>query len=155
MRLPRFQFTIRRMIALIAACAILFSLVRTPAELFAMIVSIGLVLPGFVIDRARGGTGVMGGALSCCLLVHVLAIGLYLSLIGLPQSGGVSDLEFLIILSAMMVLPLSWGAAVSIVLYYIIKFTPYNFKKALTDESSPTMTDESWPPIDCHRLNNV
>lgn len=67
MRLSRFQFTIRRLILLVAICAVAFALLRTPFGF--LVIAIVMVLPGFLIHRSRGGDGILGGALSTALVV--------------------------------------------------------------------------------------
>src|SRR5947207_2183502 len=62
MRLPRFRFTLHESIGLIVVSAVILALLRTPGA--ALAVAIGIVLPGFVIDRARGCTGIVGGMIS-------------------------------------------------------------------------------------------
>ncbi len=57
MALFRYQFTLRQLIKLVALAAVFFALFRTPAWPF--VVAVGLALPGFAIDRARGGAGIL------------------------------------------------------------------------------------------------
>lgn len=59
MPLPRFQFTIGRLIQLVAVLAVGLALFRTP--LGPVILGIGFILSGFAADRARGGSGLLGG----------------------------------------------------------------------------------------------
>ena len=70
---PRFQFTIRQLIALIAICAVAFALLRTPFGF--LIIAFAVVLPGFLLERARGGKGIIGGALSAGLIICVCTFG--------------------------------------------------------------------------------
>jgi hypothetical protein len=62
MRLPRFRFTIRQLIAAVAILAVLFSLLRTPS--WPLVIAIVPVLPGFAIDRARGRSGILGATVA-------------------------------------------------------------------------------------------
>ena len=62
MRPSRFQFKIRHLIVVVAVCAVCFALLRTPGGV--LILYTGVILPGFVIERSRGGSGILGGALS-------------------------------------------------------------------------------------------
>lgn len=62
MKRPRFRFTIGQLIAAVAACAVLFWLLRTPA--WPLVIAIVPVLPGFAVDRARGGSGILGAMLA-------------------------------------------------------------------------------------------
>jgi hypothetical protein len=63
---PRPQFLISELIALVALCAAGFALLRS------MVAPLGVVLlaivPGFVIERIRGGPGVIGGTISGSLI---------------------------------------------------------------------------------------
>ena len=45
---------------------LLFALLRTPFGF--LVVAFGFVVPGFLIERARGGDGVIGGAISASLI---------------------------------------------------------------------------------------
>jgi hypothetical protein len=77
MRFRRFQFTIRGLIVLIAICGVFFAVLRTPLGFLAvyvfgfLAVYVGAILPGFLIGRARGGSGIIAGALSASALLVV------------------------------------------------------------------------------------
>lgn len=73
MRLPRFQFTIRRLVAVVALCALCFALLRSPVGL--LLAYFMLFLPGFLISRAHGGWGILGGGLSESAFSAPLSIG--------------------------------------------------------------------------------
>ena len=60
MRPSRFQFKIRHLIVVVAVCAVCFALLRTPGGV--LILYTGVILPGFMIERSRGGPGILGGA---------------------------------------------------------------------------------------------
>jgi hypothetical protein len=62
MRLHRFRFTIRQLIKLVAVSALTFATLRTP--IWPVALAIGLIMPGFSIDRARGGLGIIGSMLA-------------------------------------------------------------------------------------------
>jgi hypothetical protein len=79
MRVPRFQFTIRRLIVVIAICGVSFALLRTPA--LPVVVAIAMVLPGFLIGRARGGSGIIAGALSMSGIT--MSVGAVLALLAI------------------------------------------------------------------------
>jgi Na+/proline symporter len=77
MPFPRFQFTIRRLVVLIAICALCLAALRdysAPLLTIAgfLVVCFGIVFPGFFISRARGGSGIIGGALSASAISAVL-----------------------------------------------------------------------------------
>jgi hypothetical protein len=85
MSLRRFRFTLGLMVELIAVCAVLFALIRTPAT--PLILIIGAVVSGFIIDRIKGGTGIGGGALSGCPAFVSLGIVLCIYLYFFPEPG--------------------------------------------------------------------
>lgn len=66
MKRPRPQFLISELIALVALCASGFALLKT------MVAPLGVVLlaivPGFVVERLRGGPGIIGGTISGSLI---------------------------------------------------------------------------------------
>jgi hypothetical protein len=62
MRIRRFQLTIGHLLGLIAVCAVLLVLLRTEIPLVAL--AFAIALPGFWVERSRGGSGILGGALS-------------------------------------------------------------------------------------------
>lgn len=53
-------------------CAVAMALLTTSASGFGVIVLV--VIPGFILGRIRGGTGVLGGTMSGCLIPMVLAV---------------------------------------------------------------------------------
>ena len=76
MRFRRPQFTLRLLVVLIAVCGVSFALLRTP---FGFVVAyVGAALPGFLIGRARGGSGVIAGAVSESVVIGFLTVGLIL-----------------------------------------------------------------------------
>jgi len=72
---PRPQFLISELIALVALCAAGFALLKT------MVAPLGVVLlaivPGFVIERIRGGPGVIGGTITGSLIPPGIAAYLF------------------------------------------------------------------------------
>jgi hypothetical protein len=62
MRPPRFRFTLGQLLTLIAVSAVAFATLRTP--FWPLLLAIGTVMPGFAIDRARGGPGILGAMLA-------------------------------------------------------------------------------------------
>jgi hypothetical protein len=69
------RFTIGELLKLIACCAVALAMFRTPAA--PLVVILLAVLPGFVIDRSAGNTGIAGAALSCALGFLGLGTALY------------------------------------------------------------------------------
>jgi hypothetical protein len=72
MRLLRYQFKIRHLLVMVALCAVLFALLRTPFAALAL--AFAAALPGFFIERARGGAGILGAAFSTCIIASLLAV---------------------------------------------------------------------------------
>jgi hypothetical protein len=62
MQSRRFRFTIGQLIKLVAVSALAFATLRTP--IWPIILAIGPIMPGFSIDRARGGPGILGSMLA-------------------------------------------------------------------------------------------
>ena len=60
MRIPWFQFTLKQLIALIVAMAIVFALLRAPFG--PLLLAIGITLAGFAIDRRSVGRGSGAGS---------------------------------------------------------------------------------------------
>jgi hypothetical protein len=67
----RFQFTLWHLIKLVAVSALAFAMLRTP--FWPMILAIGPIMPGFTIDRARGGPGIVGSMLAGVITFVVFA----------------------------------------------------------------------------------
>jgi hypothetical protein len=55
---------------LVALCAVGFALLTTSVAPLG--VGVLVILPGFVLERARGGTGIIGGVISGCVLPAVV-----------------------------------------------------------------------------------
>ena len=72
MKPPQSQFTLGELMGLVALCAVGFAL---PTIWLAFLGAgpLLVVVPGFVIERARGGTGIIGGIVSGCLIPMGLA----------------------------------------------------------------------------------
>jgi hypothetical protein len=73
-RPPKSQFTLGELMGLVALCALGFALLTTLAAPLGA--GVLVVLPGFVIERAKGGTGIIGGTASGCVIPMVLALAL-------------------------------------------------------------------------------
>jgi hypothetical protein len=59
---PRYRFTLLELMVMVAFCGVSLAAIGTP--FLRLVVSIWIVLPGMVVDRALGGRGVLGGALA-------------------------------------------------------------------------------------------
>jgi len=135
---PRFRFTIRQLIVLIAICAVAFALLRTPFGF--LVIAIASVLPGFLIERARGGEGILGGAVSASLTVACLSViagGITFASRGsTPTFDGPRD-AFLSLAAALFLVSLVAffvGWILSCVLYMIVKRSQTLFKRRLPAE---------------------
>ena len=75
MRHSRIQFTLGQLMGLILVCAIVFAALSTPFAIF--VAAIGIVAPGFIIDRFRGGAGIVGGMVSAVIVLEALGMAAY------------------------------------------------------------------------------
>jgi hypothetical protein len=102
---------------LVALCALGFALLTTLAAPLGA--GVLVVLPGFVIERARGGAGIIGGTVSGCIIPMVLA----LALAALEWLFGGSTfpefLEFFPALYLLFVICLVWSGLASSLLYIV------------------------------------
>jgi hypothetical protein len=130
----RFRFTLRQAGLLVAVCAVAFALLRTPTGAF-LLVLIGPVLPGFIIDRVRGGRGFVGGMLSAAItsagywLVCYLYAYFFHDLADMLEPAPLPFLMFLLIMS------LIWGIFVSILLTIVLNVTSPILRKSLTEDA--------------------
>jgi hypothetical protein len=114
---PRPQFTLREMMGLVALCAVGFALLMTSVAPLG--VGVLVIIPGFVLERARGGTGIIGGMISGCLLPTVVwfpaaVIELYLS-----RSPIAKYLDLLPALYLLLVICLVWSGVACGLLYAV------------------------------------
>ena len=127
MRMPRFQFTIGRLLVIIAVCGVSFALLRTPFGF--LVVLVAMVLPGFFIGRARGGSGVIAGAFSMSGLTALLAAILIL----FGEAHSAPSIEALPAIFAMAVMLLFFafvmGLAVSGALYLVFRLYRHVFPR--------------------------
>jgi hypothetical protein len=114
---PQNQFTLGELMGLVALFALSFALLMT--SMAPLGVGVLIVVPGFVLERARGGRGIIGGIISGCVLPQVVAMGwagfdLLL--------GGLQESEILNLLPAfylVFVISLVWSVVASCVLYAV------------------------------------
>jgi hypothetical protein len=81
---PRYRFTIGQLIKLIAALAVLFTVLRTP--FWPLVVGIGMILAGFARDRAKGGAGFFGAMVAGTIGFPCVGVAFYVCLQLLDQS---------------------------------------------------------------------
>jgi hypothetical protein len=146
MRLPRFQFKIRQLIVVVAVCAVCFALLRTPGGV--LILYAGVILPGFMIERARGGPGILGGALSAATITASLVVLASLRVMMLRPSSpfeGISN--FLVATLVASVFTFFVGFLLSCMLWVLLEMAKHRFQPQRQDR--PSYFDEiRWLPPD-------
>jgi hypothetical protein len=120
MRVKRFQFTVRRLIVVVASCAVIFALLRSPVAL--LLIYFGFILPGFLISRSRGGLGIFGGAFSESAFSALLGIASNLRYDG-PRYSSIARAFFGLASAAFSAAAVGFavGLVLSIVLVLIIE----------------------------------
>ena len=143
MRRLKFQFTIRQLIVWIAICAVLLAVLRTPFAFVAF--AIAAVLPGFFLERARGGSGILGGTLSSCLIAVSLLPVFFLFLVAFnPLEHAL--VVFLPVLLFVMINSLVCGAICSAVLWVLAMPVEMWLRAPMRDESCGPI--RLYPPAD-------
>ena len=143
MRRLKFQFTIRQLIAWIAVCAVLLAVLRTPFAFVAF--AIAAVLPGFLLERARGGSGILGGTLSSCLIaVSLLPVFFLVLVVFNPLEHAL--IMFFQVLLFVMINSLVCGAICSGVLWLLARPVEMMLRAPVRDESCGPI--RLYPPAD-------
>jgi hypothetical protein len=141
MRPPRFRFTIWQLIGLIAICAVVCAVLRTPLG-FA-IMPFGFVAPGLLIGRARGGDGVIAGAVSASLIAGGLTLaGSALAFVMGPSRVRTLPEAFsMVLVSSIAVSFVAFvlGVVLSSLLYAILKLIQTLLERPFQDESNGTI----------------
>jgi hypothetical protein len=135
MRPPQSQFTMRELMGLVALCAVGFALLTTSVAPLG--IGVLVIIPGFVLERARGGTGIIGGMISGCLLPAVVSVPwalIQLYLTGSPLSEYLNLLPGLYLL---LVICLVWSGPACSLLYVVDRWL-----------RGPTHRHAPRPPID-------
>src|SRR5262249_45672294 len=116
---PQSQFTLSELMGLVALCALGFALRTTPvAPLGAGVL---VVVPGFFVERVRGGTGIIGGTMSGCLIPMGIA-SIWAALeyaLGIRSIG--QTLDVFPALYLLFVLRLVWSGFASTILYVLVR----------------------------------
>ena len=114
---PRKQFTLGELMGLVALCGLGFALLTTPCALLGA--GVLVVVPGFVLEKVRGGTGIIGGIVSGCLI----PMGAATAWAGIEfLMGGMTMGEMLNFLPALYLLfaaCLVWSSLASSLLYVV------------------------------------
>lgn len=114
--------TIGRMMGLVALFGLGFALLKSPAAPLGA--GILVVIPGYALDRSRGGPGIVGGVISGCLL----SVGAVLSWIliealhrtfTLPEALDLFPSVFLVFVASLI-----WSGVVSGLLYVADRALP-------------------------------
>jgi hypothetical protein len=133
-RRSRFQFKIRHLIVVVAVCAVCFALLRTPGGV--LILYTGVILPGFMIERSRGGPGILGGALSASTITASLVVVVTLLAVMWrpPSAAGISAL--VVATFAASVVTFFVGFLLSCGLCVLLEMTKHLFQPEHQDRSS-------------------
>jgi hypothetical protein len=122
----KFQFTIRHLIIVIAVFAACLAMLRSPVGFLVLLV--WGALPGYVIGRIRGGSGIFGGALSesaCTALLFLASILHDVPLASSPVQAIVS----LFPMACLAAVPgFILGLLISSGLYVIVQMTKHLFE---------------------------
>jgi hypothetical protein len=139
----RIQFTLGQLMGLIVVCAIVFAALSTPFAMF--VAAIGIVAPGFIIDRFRGGAGIVGGMISASIVLVGLGIAGYTYYYLNPDPEilaylGPPPLTLFMLGTA----GVAWGALAGTVMDVIILIKQsYQIENPIIDESCPLIV---WLP---------
>jgi hypothetical protein len=136
MQLPRIRFTIRQLLGLIVICAVAFASLRTPFGF--VVVAFAFVAPGFLIERSRGGDGVIGGGVSASLIAGGLVMaGSALALaVGPPHARTLSNASMIFVGSiAVSIIAFVLGMVLSTLLHAIFKVLQELLKRPIHEES--------------------
>lgn len=114
----RYQFRLHQLIKLVALTAIAFAILRSSG--WPLILGVVLVIPGFAIDRARGGVGIVGSIVAG--MVGCFGVGMVVFvrewLVSRPSSDGPMLTFGLLILLTLT--GLIWGASFGVWAWLIV-----------------------------------
>jgi hypothetical protein len=137
MALRRFQFTVGQLVELSALSAFVFAALRiTPFGVF--VGATGLVLPGFLFDRGKGGLGIKGGTLSGSLGFVYVGVAAFAY-----SPDFFADLPLGLILFLIGLAGLVWGALVSTWLCLIIRMSRPSYQETLVGEACGPIVSRS------------
>jgi hypothetical protein len=131
---PRFRFALGLLCKLIALCAVAFAALRSPIAVV-LLISVAPVLPGFILGRVRGGTGISGGMLSGALTFVGCGIACYIYALLFDRPRGVLGGDALTGFFFLLVMGSIWGIFAGIILHLILQFLSLLWRKRLTDDS--------------------
>jgi hypothetical protein len=116
-RPPQSQFTLRELMGLVALCGVGFAMLMSPVAPLG--IGVLVIIPGFVLERARGGTGIIGGMISGCLLPAVVALPAAVIQLYLTRSPVSEYLNLLPALYLLFVICLVWSGPACSLLYVV------------------------------------
>ena len=136
------QFTIAQLVRLIVVLAIVFAILRIPGAAIAVALCAVLsvfVLPGFIINRRGGGSGLKGGVISGAVSFVGLGAALLLYVV-LTPSGSAPLLVFdpIWYFGSLAVAGAICGIVISIPLYLIVEHiigTDHTYRGPPTDDT--------------------
>jgi hypothetical protein len=153
---PQNQYTLGELMGLVALCAVAFALLTTSVAPLG--VGLLIVIPGFVLERVRGGTGFIGGIVSGCLIPMGASTGWTVIEFHLGGRSIGETLNFLPALYLLFVVCLVWSSLASSILYVLDRRLqgPLRSKKPatgpadagirfLSDEGIRFLSDEDRP----------
>jgi hypothetical protein len=114
---PRSQFTLGELMGLVALCALGTALLKT--SLVPLGVGVLVILPGFVLERARGGSGIIGGIISGCALPVVVSFPAAIIQLYLTDSPTSEYLNLFPALYLLLVICLVWSSVACSLLYVV------------------------------------
>jgi hypothetical protein len=140
---PKMQFTLGQLMGLIAVCALGLAALSTPFALF--VVAIGIVVPGFTIDRFRGGAGILGAMTSASVALLSLGGAVYVYSYLNADSVLLDYLGSAVLTLLMLgIAGVVWGALVGTVLDVALLIAKsYSNAQPSTDDGSPPIV---WIP---------
>jgi hypothetical protein len=115
---PKSQFTLAELMGLVALSAVGLALL-TATSFVVLGIGVLVVLPGFVIERAKGGTGIIGGVISGCALPASISFPAALLQLYITDSPFSDYLNLLPALYLLFVLCLVWSGFFSSILYLV------------------------------------
>lgn len=117
MKPPRSQHTLSELMGLVAVCAVGLALLTTQWALIGF--GVLVVIPGFVVGRVKGGSGLIGGIVSGCLIPMAMmtAWEILEHLAGLRTAAQMLDLVPALYLT--FVVGLVWSSLASGVFYLL------------------------------------
>ncbi len=113
---PR-QYTLGELMGLVALCGLGFALLTTGLAMLGA--GLLVVLPGFVLGRVRGGTGIVGGMISGCALPLIAALVWLVIDFRIGTRSATEALNALPAFYMIFVICLGWSGIVSSLMYAV------------------------------------